>query len=72
MNALRILALTIVITSAVLSAQTGATPWTTPTLAEVDAIYPDVEALYMDLRGGRVEGRRGGVQEGPSVAVPFG
>ena len=24
------------------------------------------------LRGGRVEGRRGGVQEGPSVAVPFG
>ena len=25
-----------------------------------------------ELRGGRVEGRRGGVQEGPSVAVPFG
>jgi hypothetical protein len=24
------------------------------------------------LRGGRVEGRRGGVQEGPAVSVPFG
>ena len=24
------------------------------------------------VRSGRVEGRRGGVQEGPSVAVPFG
>ena len=44
----RILALAIVITSTGLSAQTGA-PWTTPTLAEVDAIYPDIEALYMDL-----------------------
>jgi amidohydrolase len=49
MHAPRNLTLTIVITSAVLSAQTGGTPWTTPTLAEVDAIYPDVEALYMDL-----------------------
>jgi hippurate hydrolase len=48
MNPLRILAVTVVITSAVLSAQTSA-PWTTPTLAEVDAIYPDIEALYIDL-----------------------
>jgi amidohydrolase len=48
MNPLRILAVTVVITSAVLSAQTS-TPWTTPTLAEVDAIYPDIEALYIDL-----------------------
>jgi len=23
--------------------------WTTPSTAEVDAIYPDIEALYMDL-----------------------
>jgi hypothetical protein len=23
--------------------------WTTPSQAEVDAIYPDVEALYIDL-----------------------
>ena len=23
--------------------------WTTPTTAEVDAIYPDIEALYIDL-----------------------
>jgi amidohydrolase len=48
MNPLRILAVTVVITSAVLSAQTSM-PWTTPTLAEVDAIYPDIEALYIDL-----------------------
>lgn len=25
------------------------TAWTTPTTAEVDAIYPDIEALYIDL-----------------------
>jgi putative transposase len=29
-------------------------------------------AVRYTLRGGRVEDRRGGVQEGPSVAVPFG
>jgi amidohydrolase len=28
---------------------TGQTAWTTPSKAEVDAVYPDVEALYMDL-----------------------
>ena len=28
------------------ASQTG---WTTPTTAEVDAIYPDIEALYIDL-----------------------
>ena len=48
MNLARILASTVVVASAVLSAQTG-TPWTTPTPAEVDAIYPDIEALYIDL-----------------------
>jgi hippurate hydrolase len=31
-----------------LSAQQAA-PWTTPSPAEVDAVYPDVEALYKDL-----------------------
>ena len=30
------------------------------------------ERIRQLLRSGRVEGRRGGVQEGPSVAVPFG
>ena len=25
------------------------TAWTTPSTAEVDAIYPDIEALYIDL-----------------------
>jgi amidohydrolase len=25
------------------------TTWTTPTVAEIDAIYPDIEALYIDL-----------------------
>jgi len=35
-----------------LSAQTGGAArqrWTTPTRAEIDAIYPDIEALYIDL-----------------------
>ena len=32
-----------------LSAQSGGAPWMTPTPAEIDAIYPDVEALYIDL-----------------------
>ncbi len=27
----------------------GETTWTTPSTAEVDAIYPDIEALYIDL-----------------------
>ena len=27
----------------------GQAAWTTPTAAEVDAIYPDIEALYIDL-----------------------
>src|SRR5579863_8008738 len=29
----------------------GASPtaWTTPSTAEVDAVYPDIEALYIDL-----------------------
>jgi amidohydrolase len=43
------LAITVAIAAAVLSAQTGGAPWTTPTPAEIDAIYPDVEALYIDL-----------------------
>src|SRR5579862_8078675 len=34
---------------AVLSAQAGSQPWTTPSAGEIDAIYPDVEALYIDL-----------------------
>ena len=49
MNPLRILAITVAINVASLSAQTGGTPWTTPALAEVDAIYPDIDALYIDL-----------------------
>jgi amidohydrolase len=49
MNLVRILASTVVLASAVLSAQTVGTMWTTPTPAEVDAIYPDIEALYIDL-----------------------
>ena len=48
MNLLRILAFALVLSCVVLSAQTGA-PWTTPTAAEIDTIYPDVETLYMDL-----------------------
>src|SRR5213592_670194 len=45
----RIVASMFAIAGAVLSAQTARVPWTTPTPAEVDAIYPDVEALYIDL-----------------------
>jgi amidohydrolase len=38
-----------VIGSAILSAQIPRPAWTTASIAEVDAIYPDVEALYIDL-----------------------
>jgi hippurate hydrolase len=36
------------VTTCTLSAQTG-TRWTTPSPAEIDAIFPDVDALYVDL-----------------------
>jgi len=49
MNPVRILTITFVVASAGLLAQSGAPTRTTPTLAEVDAIYPDIEALYFDL-----------------------
>jgi amidohydrolase len=42
-------AVAIAIGSGRVSAQTGETRWTTPTPAQVDAIYADVESLYMDL-----------------------
>jgi hippurate hydrolase len=37
------------VTAANLSAQSGATRWTTPTPAEIDAVFPDIDALYIDL-----------------------
>jgi len=37
-----------VVTTCALSAQSG-TRWTTPTSAEVDAVFPDVDALYVTL-----------------------
>ncbi len=50
---LRILATALAIDCALLSAfssaQGSSMPWTTPTAAEIDAIYPDIEALYIDL-----------------------
>jgi len=49
MRTIGVFAITSAFVGAVLSAQTGNAPWTTPTLAEVNAIYPDVEALYIDL-----------------------
>jgi hippurate hydrolase len=49
MNPLPIVATTAAINAVLLLAQAGGGPWTTPTQAEVDAIYPDVEALYIDL-----------------------
>ena len=48
-NPIRVFAITFVVASTVLSAQPGGPSWIVPTLAEVDGIYPDVEALYVDL-----------------------
>jgi hippurate hydrolase len=42
-------ALAITVTACPLSAQSGATRWTTPSPVEIDAIFPDVDALYIDL-----------------------
>jgi amidohydrolase len=39
----------VLVTTCVLSAQSGATRWTTPTPAEIDSIFPDIDALYIDL-----------------------
>jgi amidohydrolase len=46
--AVRSLALVLAATCAV-TAQSGPANWTTPTTAEVDAIFPDIDALYVDL-----------------------
>ena len=48
-NPIRVFAITFAVASTVLSAQPGGPSWIVPTLAEVDGIYPDVEALYVDL-----------------------
>lgn len=49
MNAARLCALVLALAAAAVSAQTSRPTWFTPTAAEIDAIYPDVEALYIDL-----------------------
>jgi metal-dependent amidase/aminoacylase/carboxypeptidase family protein len=49
MGTIRTLFIIFALVAPSLSAQTGRSPWTTPTRAEVDAIYPDIEALYIDL-----------------------
>jgi len=36
-------------TTCTLSAQSGNARWATPTPAEVDAVFPDIDALYIDL-----------------------
>ena len=46
--AVRGLAIAFVVTCT-LSAQSGSARWTTPTPAEIDAIFPDIDALYIDL-----------------------
>ena len=48
MYLLRIIAVLTLVTTVGVSAQSSR-PWTTPTTAQVDAIYPDLEALYVDL-----------------------
>ncbi|MQA28213.1 MAG: hypothetical protein GEU82_00030 [Luteitalea sp.] len=45
----RAVALAVLMATATTLAQGGRAAWTTPTIAEVDAIDPDVEALYIDL-----------------------
>src|SRR6188474_2923858 len=44
-----IVALVLALTGSVVLAQTAPGPRATPTAAEIDAIYPDIEALYIDL-----------------------
>jgi amidohydrolase len=44
-----IAAFVLALTSAVVSTGAQSAPWTTPTSAEIDRIYPDIEALYIDL-----------------------
>ena len=46
MRSLTVLLFGLLVLAAGASSQTA---WTTPTAAEVDAVYPDVEALYIDL-----------------------
>jgi amidohydrolase len=45
----RIVTIAFVAVSAALLAQTDGTTGTAPSVAEVEAIYPDIEALYVDL-----------------------
>jgi hippurate hydrolase len=49
MTSTRVFVIALALSSASLSAQPGGAPWTTPSAAEIEAIYPDIEALYIDL-----------------------
>jgi amidohydrolase len=49
MTVLRSVPLLVALASTALQGQEGTTRLTSPTAAEVDAIYPDIEALYKDL-----------------------
>jgi amidohydrolase len=49
MNSIRTLALAVVIVAIAPAARAGDAKWTTPSPAEVDAIYSDIESLYIDL-----------------------
>src|SRR5262245_24018775 len=39
----------VLVATCTISAQSGAPQWTTPAPEEIDAIFPDVDALYVDL-----------------------
>ena len=61
------------VTTCTLSAQPGSTRWTTPTTQEIDAIFPDIDALYIDLHrnpGARISGDadRGQARRAPEGA----
>jgi hippurate hydrolase len=49
MNAVRVVAIGLALVPMLVSAQRAGTPWLTPTVAEVDAVYPDSASLYIDL-----------------------
>ena len=48
-DAIRYIAVALLVLLACVGKGVSQPVWTTPTTAEVDAIYPDIEALYIDL-----------------------
>jgi len=45
----RLLPIFVLLAAATLRAQSAGAPWATPSAAEIDAVYPETEKLYIDL-----------------------